>query len=134
MHPLRRKRLAMVAALLVAVFAAAALMLSALRANLNLFRPPGDFSAGAVADGARARLGGLVERGSLRREGDGLIWRFRVADGEDRVEVLYRGLTPDLFAEGRGVVATGRWDARRRIFVAGDLLAKHDENYQPPLP
>jgi cytochrome c-type biogenesis protein CcmE len=77
------------------------------------------------------RLGGMVERGSLRRDPDGVTTRFIVEDGEARVSVTYRGILPDLFREGSGVVAEGRL-AADRTFIADNILAKHDERYMPP--
>jgi cytochrome c-type biogenesis protein CcmE len=76
------------------------------------------------------RLGGMVERGSVRREADGVTIRFIVSDGDARTPVAYRGIVPDLFREGSGVVAEGRM--RRGTFVADAILAKHDERYMPP--
>jgi cytochrome c-type biogenesis protein CcmE len=77
------------------------------------------------------RLGGLVETGTLRREADGLTVRFTVTDTAERVPVLYRGVLPDLFREGRGVVTQGRLRSDG-VFLANEVLAKHDENYMPP--
>ena len=76
------------------------------------------------------RLGGMVEKGSVRREADGVTIRFIVGDGEGRTPVIYRGIVPDLFREGSGVVAEGRM--QRGSFVADTILAKHDERYMPP--
>ena len=77
------------------------------------------------------RLGGMVERGSVKRDADGITTRFMVEDGEGRVMVTYRGILPDLFREGSGVVAEGKLTADRS-FVADNILAKHDERYMPP--
>jgi len=77
------------------------------------------------------RLGGMVERGSVKREADGVTTRFIVEDGDGRVPVIYRGILPDLFREGSGVVAEGKLVADRS-FVADNILAKHDERYMPP--
>ncbi len=81
--------------------------------------------------GRSVRLGGMVEKGSLKREADGVSIRFAVTDGRDKVPVAFRGVTPDLFREGSGVVAEGHFNADRS-FTADNLLAKHDERYMPP--
>ncbi len=94
------------------------------------FYTPADIAAGRAADGQAMRLGGMVEQGSLRREPDGVTVRFLVADGGARTPVTYRGIVPDLFREGSGVVAEGRM--QRGTFVADTILAKHDERYMPP--
>ncbi len=93
------------------------------------FRTPADIVAGKSADGEPIRLGGMVEKGSLKRT-DGTTVAFVVADGAARVPVTYRGILPDLFREGSGMVAEGRME--RGTFVADMILAKHDERYMPP--
>ena len=133
MHPLRRRRLLGVLWLLTFSVLIVGLLSYALRENINLFYPPEDFASGRVPVGRLVRLGGLVETGSLKRDDTGLQISFVVTDGQARVPVRYNGLTPNLFSEGRGVVATGRLNLHGD-FIAEELLAKHDENYSPPLP
>jgi cytochrome c-type biogenesis protein CcmE len=124
----------MVAAALSLLGLATALVLSAFRDNLVFFYSPSQVAAGEAPAQRGFRLGGLVEEGSLQRAGDGLEVRFVVTDNARRVPVAYRGALPDLFREGRGVVAQGRLEGEgaQRRFVAAEVLAKHDENYMPP--
>ena len=130
MHPLRRRRLA-VALFVVAVSSAGVgLLLYALRENVNLFYPPATVALGEAPLGKRIRVGGMVEEGSLRVL-SGMRVEFALTDFVARVPVSYRGLLPDLFAEGQGAVVTGRLEPGPR-FVAESVLAKHDENYMPP--
>jgi len=126
----RQQRMLGVAALAVGIGLAAALTLTAFRKNLMTFYTPTDLVAASVPAGAKLRLGGMVEQGSLRR-GEGLKVEFMLADCVNRVAVRYEGLLPDLFREGQGVVASGELGADR-AFVASEILAKHDENYMPP--
>lgn len=126
----RRRRLMLVGLLLLGLSAAAALMLTAFRENLLYFYTPGEALAGEVPQGARFRVGGLVERGSVTRVGEGLTVRFVLADCTAGLPVRYTGILPDLFREGQGIVAYGRLDERQH-FVADEVLAKHDENYMP---
>lgn len=109
---------------------AALLVLSALRDTIVFFHTPSDIAQGKVKAGQRFRLGGLVKASSLKR-GAGTDIEFAVADGVGTVPVSYRGVLPDLFREGQGVVAEGRLEANG-IFRAETVLAKHDENYMPP--
>ena len=120
-----------VAALAIGVSAATAFTLTAFRKNLMAFYTPTDLVKAEVPAGAKLRLGGLVETGSLKRAAQGLRVEFIVADCEHKVPVRYEGLLPDLFREGQGIVATGSMDAGK-VFVADEVLAKHDENYLPP--
>lgn len=106
------------------------LVLVALGRNITYFHVPSDLVSTHVPVGQRFRLGGLVEEGSVVREPDQTI-RFAVTDGGGRVSVRYRGLLPDLFREGQGVVAEGRLTAEG-VFSADTVLAKHDERYLPP--
>jgi len=125
----RQQRIAGVAAIVVGVALATAFTLTAFRKNLMSFYTPSDISAQTPA-GAKMRLGGLVETGTLKRLG-GLKVEFTVADCTHKVLVRYEGLLPDLFREGQGIVATGELNDER-VFVASEVLAKHDENYVPP--
>jgi cytochrome c-type biogenesis protein CcmE len=127
----RHKRLALVAAGLAALGVAAALVLSAFRQNLVFFITPTQIQSGQAPHGRSFRVGGLVENGSLRRQPDGVSVSFVVTDTAHSVRVNYRGILPDLFKEGKGVVAQGQLGANR-VFVADQVLAKHDENYMPP--
>lgn len=126
----RQQRLFGVAFITLGAALAAALTLTAFRKNLMAFYTPTDLVAAATPPGGRMRLGGLVERGSLRR-GEGLKVEFVMADCTNKVAVRYEGILPDLFREGQGVVTSGSLGPDR-IFVADEVLAKHDENYLPP--
>lgn len=127
----RRRRLGMLAAALVCAGAALALVLNAFRSNLVFFFSPTQVFAHEAPVARNFRLGGLVVPGSIRREGDGLTIRFVVTDTARTVPVVYRGLLPDLFREGKGVVASGKL-REDGVFAATEVLAKHDENYMPP--
>ena len=127
----RQRRLLWVLAGLVLVGAAVTLVLRALNSNVMFFYSPSQVHAGEVPQGAAFRLGGLVEQGSLQRSGDGMLLRFSVTDEVRSVPVQYRGLLPDLFREGKGVVVSGRLQPDG-AFQASEVLAKHDENYMPP--
>ena len=127
----RQKRLALLLAGLAALAVAAWLVLAAFRENLVFFLTPAQVAAGEAPSGRAFRIGGLVEAGSVRREADGVSVRFVVTDNADRMAVLYRGILPDLFREGKGVVAQGRLQPGG-LFLAEQVLAKHDENYMPP--
>jgi cytochrome c-type biogenesis protein CcmE len=126
----RQQRMLGVAAIAVGLAIAAGLTLTAFRKNLMNFYTPTDLIAASAPAGAKLRLGGLVERGSVRR-GDGLKVEFTLADCVNQVQVRYEGLLPDLFREGQGIVANGHM-GDDRVFVADEVLAKHDENYMPP--
>ena len=132
MHPVRRKRLIAVAFLLVGVAVTVTLVMRALNENINLFYPPGEVVSGKAPVGQRIRAGGMVKDGSLQRAPDSLEVRFVVTDlqGSD-FTVVYTGILPDLFREGKGVHATGRLGGDG-VFKADEVLAKHDENYMPP--
>jgi cytochrome c-type biogenesis protein CcmE len=125
----RRRRLFIAAGAVGAFGIAAALVLNAFRSNLVFFYTPTQVAAREAPVGHPFRLGGLVERGSLQR--DGVQVRFVVTDTVRAVPVRYEGILPDLFREGKGVVAQGRVGADG-VFLAREVLAKHDENYMPP--
>lgn len=127
----RRKRLLWVLAGVALVGLAVTLVLRALDANVMFFYSPSQIHAGEAPQGAAFRIGGLVEVGSLQRSADGLQVQFMVTDEVQRVPVSYQGLLPDLFREGKGVVASGKLQANG-LFEASEVLAKHDENYMPP--
>ena len=126
----KHQRLALISLALVALLGAALLAMWGLKDRAAWFVTPTDIAAGHYAPGKAMRLGGMVERGSLRKLGDGLTINFIVSDGQHRTPVIYRGITPSLFREGSGVVAEGR--LQRGTFVADNILAKHDERYMPP--
>jgi cytochrome c-type biogenesis protein CcmE len=126
----KNQRLVLVSAALVAVLAAVLLAMWGLRDRAAYFYTPADIAAGKAAQGQAIRLGGMVEKGSIHREPDGVTIRFLVTDGKAATPVVYRGIVPDLFREGSGAVAEGR--LQNGIFVAETILAKHDERYMPP--
>ena len=119
-----------VAALLVGLGLAVALGVTAFRKNLMYFYTPSDLLTGEVRGGQKLRLGGLVERGSVQH-GEGLRVDFTLGDCQHSVKARYDGILPDLFREGQGIVATGSL-GDDGVFVADEVLAKHDENYMPP--
>ena len=127
----RQKRLALIAAGLAALGGAAALILNAFQSNLVFFYSPTQVFAQEAPKGRTFRVGGLVQAGSLRRQPDGVTVQFVVTDTMHNVPVSYKGILPDLFKEGKGVVAQGELDADG-MFHAKEVLAKHDENYMPP--
>ncbi len=125
----KHRRLIFVMVGMALLAAAAALILNAARDTLVFFYSPSELAGKDLPDGRPFRLGGLVEKGSLVNEADGTI-RFRVTDLEDEVTVTYRGILPDLFREGQGVVALGQLGPDG-VFRASEVLAKHDETYMP---
>ena len=127
----RKRRLMMVGLLVVGVGIAAALALSAFRENILYFYSPTEVLAGEAPVGHKFRLGGLVVEGSVKRETDGLTVHFGLTDTAKEIPVMYSGILPDLFREGQGIVAHGRLN-EGGVFVADEVLAKHDENYMPP--
>jgi cytochrome c-type biogenesis protein CcmE len=127
----RQKRIAMVAGGLAALAVAAALVLTAFRQNLVFFFTPSQVAAKEAPLDRTFRIGGMVETGSVKRQADGLTVHFLVTDTAKSIPVVYRGALPDLFREGKGVVAQGRVGADG-VFTASEVLAKHDENYMPP--
>jgi cytochrome c-type biogenesis protein CcmE len=127
----RQRRLELLLAALLCGGAALTLVLNAFRSNLVFFFSPSQIAAKEAPLAHAFRLGGLVAPGSITREGETLTIRFVVTDTRHDVPVIYRGLLPYLFREGKGVVARGTLDANG-TFVASEVLAKHDENYMPP--
>jgi cytochrome c-type biogenesis protein CcmE len=127
----RRKRAWVVVVVLIGTGVAAALVVNAFRSNLVFFHSPSDVLAQQAPPGRSFRLGGLVEAGSVMRQADGVTVRFMVTDTAQRIAVEYRGILPDLFKEGKGVVARGQLTGDG-LFRAEEVLAKHDENYMPP--
>jgi cytochrome c-type biogenesis protein CcmE len=114
-----------------ALAVAAGLVLSAFQKNLVFFFTPTQVAANEAPQGRTFRIGGLVEAGSVRRQADGVTVQFVVTDTASSLPVLYKGILPDLFREGKGVVTQGRLGADG-VFQASEVLAKHDENYMPP--
>jgi len=127
----RGKRMMLVAVLLLGVGTAVSLTLMALRENVSFFFSPTQVMAGEAPQGYPFRVGGLVADGSVQRASDSLNVRFLVTDGAHTVPVSYTGILPDLFREGQGIVARGRLQPDG-VFLAEEVLAKHDENYMPP--
>ena len=124
----KRKRLWLLVGSLAVLGVAAALVLTALNDNLVFFYSPSQIAEKSIPPERRFRLGGLVELGSVKKAGQEI--RFTVTDTHKTISVVYRGLLPDLFREGQGVVAEGVLDASG-VFIADTVLAKHDENYMP---
>lgn len=124
----KRRRLYMVLAGMVLLSGAVALVLAALDENLSYFYDPSNIAE--APPGRSIRLGGLVEEGSVERQADGLTVTFRVTDMANSIAVTYKGLLPDLFREGQGVITEGTLGPDR-VFVAREVLAKHDESYMP---
>ena len=127
----RHKRIAFICASLAAIGLATWLVLGAFRNNLVIFFSPTQIATREAPVGKTFRIGGLVENGTFKRESDGLTVRFTVTDTANRIPVVYKGILPDLFKEGRGCVAQGHVGADG-VFYADQIMAKHDENYMPP--
>ncbi len=127
----RRKRLVLFGSVLLGVAVAAGIAKLAFRDNLQYFYDPSEVAAGKVPAGKRFRVGGMVPSGSVQREAGSLTVNFAVTDNVHTVNITYTGVLPDLFREGQGIIAHGRLD-ERGVFVADEVLAKHDENYMPP--
>jgi len=123
--------MALIAAGLAVLAISAGLILKAFQSNLVFFFSPSQVLANEAPQGRMFRIGGMVESGSLKRQSDGLTVQFNVTDTARTVPVLYKGLLPDLFKEGKGVVAQGQLGPDG-VFHATQVLAKHDENYMPP--
>jgi cytochrome c-type biogenesis protein CcmE len=126
----KNQRLVLVSAAIVAVLVAVLLAMWGLRERASYFYTPADIAAGKAPQGKAMRLGGMVERGSVQRQTDGVTISFTVTDGRARTPVVFRGIVPDLFREGSGAVAEGRLE--NGTFIADTILAKHDERYMPP--
>jgi cytochrome c-type biogenesis protein CcmE len=126
----KNQRLVLMVAAAVAVLIAVLLAMWGLKDRASYFYTPAEVAAGKAAEGQPMRLGGMVERGSIKREPDGVTIRFVLTDGEAKTPVTYRGIVPDLFREGSGAVAEGRLE--KGTFAADTILAKHDERYMPP--
>ncbi|MGA7748858.1 MAG: cytochrome c maturation protein CcmE [Gallionella sp.] len=127
----RQKRFVFIAVAIAAVGVAVGLVLYALRGNVNLYFTPTQVFNNEVPKDRSFRIGGLVEEGSVKREKDGLTTNFVITDTYKEIPVVYKGILPDLFKEGKGVVAQGKMETGG-VMVAEEVLAKHDENYMPP--
>lgn len=127
----RHKKLALIGGGLAVLGVVAALVLSAFQSNLVFFFSPTQVANGEAPTGRTFRIGGMVKEGSVAREADGVTVRFVVTDTEKDMPVAYKGSLPDLFREGKGVVAQGKL-GEDGLFTAQEVLAKHDENYMPP--
>ncbi len=126
----RHRRMALIVAGVAGLAVAAALVLSAFQQNLVFFFTPSQVAANEAPQGRAFRVGGMVETGSVKRQPDGVTVNFVVTDTAKSIPVAYKGVLPDLFREGKGVVTQGRLE--NGVFVASEVLAKHDENYMPP--
>lgn len=127
----RHRKLTIIIMSVAALGLAATLVLDAFQSNLVFFFSPSQVAANEAPKGKSFRIGGLVEEGSVKRESDGVTVNFVVTDTAKVIPVVYTGILPDLFKEGKGVVAQGKLSSDG-IFRADEVLAKHDENYMPP--
>jgi cytochrome c-type biogenesis protein CcmE len=131
MHPKRKNRLILILFMVIGLGSAVGLMMYSLSQNIDLFMTPTQIANGEVRQGQTIRAGGLVVDGSVMRSDDGLQVSFAITDGAVNVTVEYDGILPDLFREGQGIVAMGKVDSRK-VMIASEVLAKHDEEYMPP--
>jgi cytochrome c-type biogenesis protein CcmE len=131
MTPKRKKRLILIALMVAGVGVAIAVALKAFNENLMFFYTPSAVAGGEAPAGHLIRVGGLVTNGSVKRQADGLTVNFDITDNAETITVQYTGILPDLFREGQGIVARGRLQ-ESKLFIAEEVLAKHDENYMPP--
>ena len=129
MNPVRRRRLLLVLLLVAAAAIATTLVVFALQRNIAYLYTPAEVLRGEAGERARFRLGGMVEKGSFQRAPGSMQAHFRVTDGDAQLPVMYDRILPDLFREGQAVVATGTM--KDGVFVAENVLAKHDETYMP---
>ena len=127
----RHKRIALIVSGLLILGLIVALVLNAFQSNLVFFFSPTQVAAGEAPKGKSFRVGGMVKEGTIKREPDGVTLRFVMTDTEKDMLVAYQGILPDLFKEGKGAVAQGKL-GEDGVFVASEVLAKHDENYMPP--
>ena len=131
MNVVRRRRMMLVGAIGLGAATAVVLALQAFNENLMFFFSPTEVASGEAPEGRPFRIGGMVVEGSVQRAPDTLDVSFALTDNQEEVTVVYRGILPDLFREGQGIVANGRL-AGGGVFRAEEVLAKHDENYMPP--
>jgi len=131
MTPVRRQRLILILLMVAGVATAATFALKSFNENLMYFFSTTEVAEGKAPVGAKFRLGGMVVDGSIERPDNGMMVRFVLTDYDKKVTVEYTGILPDLFREGQGIVANGRLNTKG-VFIAEEVLAKHDENYMPP--
>lgn len=131
MNPQRKKRLTLIIAMIIGVAIAVGLMLMALNENINHFYDPTQIVNGEAPKNHTFRVGGMVVEGSVRRKEGNIEVAFDLTDYKETVTVKYSGILPDLFREGQGIVSLGRLNDSG-VFMAEEVLAKHDENYMPP--
>ncbi|HBI21770.1 MAG TPA: cytochrome c maturation protein CcmE [Legionella sp.] len=131
MTPARKRKIGMIVLLITVISIVVGLVLYALRQNISLFYTPTQIAQGDAVDGRAIRAGGMVVPGSILREAYGLTVHFKITDYQNTVDVVYRGILPDLFREGQGIVALGQLIDHQH-FQATSVLAKHDEKYMPP--
>lgn len=131
MNVIRKKRLTLIGLMVLGIGLATGLALMSFDKNLMFFFSPSQVIAGEAPPNHPFRVGGLVSKGTVQRQPDGLTTRFDVTDNAATVTVQYTGILPDLFREGQGIVAMGKL-GDQGVFVASEVLAKHDENYMPP--
>ena len=131
MTPTRRKRLYLVVLIVIGIATATGLAINAFNENLMFYYSPSEVVAGNAPTDHPVRVGGLVTTGSVQRIENGLTVQFDLTDNQETITVEYEGILPDLFREGQGIVSMGRL-RNDGVFVADEVLAKHDENYMPP--
>ena len=131
MTPARKKRLGLILLMVAGVAVGVGFALNSLNQNIMFFFTPSEVVSGRAPSNKLFRMGGMVVEGSVERPGDGLTVEFDLTDNEQQVTVKFKGILPDLFREGQGIIANGRLD-HSGDFVADEVLAKHDENYMPP--
>ena len=131
MTPIRKKRFTLILLMVVGISAAAYLGSKAFDENLMFFYQPSEIASGKAPADHPIRVGGLVIAGTVKRKEDGLTVAFGLTDNTSNIKVEYTGILPDLFREGQGIVALGKLNSEG-VFIASEVLAKHDENYMPP--
>ena len=131
MHPLRKQRLYVVLSILLGTAIAVLLVFQGLSKSINLFYSPSEILKEQIGVGTEIRVGGMVKKGSVYREANSLKVSFKITDFQDDLVIVYEGILPDLFSEEAGVVLQGSINSKG-VFVAHEVLAKHDENYMPP--
>ncbi len=131
MHPLRKQRLYVVLSILFGTAMAAFLVFKGLSENINLFYSPSDLKKEKISIDNQIRVGGMVKKDSINKESNSLRISFVITDFEEDLLITYEGILPDLFSEEAGIVAKGKMN-EQGIFIANEVLAKHDENYMPP--
>lgn len=131
MHPLRKQRLYVVLSILLGTAVATFLVFKGLSENINLFYSPSDLKKEKIGVFNQIRVGGMVKKDSINKENNSLKISFVITDFEEDLLITYEGMLPDLFSEEAGIVANGKINDEG-IFIANEVLAKHDENYMPP--